>query len=86
MTSISIDIESYSSANLAKSGVFHYCEAEDFEILLFGYSIDDSEVRVIDLAQGEKIPKKILEALTDNRIIKWAFNATFERICLSLVI
>ena len=83
MTSISIDIESHSSANLAKSGVYHYCEAEDFEILLFGYSIDDSKVRVIDLAQGEKIPKKILEALTDDHIIKWAFNATFERICLS---
>ncbi|NLX81338.1 MAG: DNA polymerase [Proteiniphilum sp.] len=83
MKSISIDIESHSSANLAKSGVFHYCEAEDFEILLFGYSIDGSEVRVIDLAQGEKIPNKILEALTDDHIIKWAFNATFERICLS---
>lgn len=58
ITSISCDVETHSSVNLAKSGVYRYCEAEDFEILLFGYSIDDSEVRVIDLAQGEKIPKK----------------------------
>ena len=83
MNYLSIDIETYSSINLAKSGVYRYCEAEDFEILLFGYSVDGSEVKVVDLAQGEKIPKNIISAIYDDGIIKWAFNATFERICLS---
>jgi DNA polymerase len=83
ITSIFCDIESYSSINLAKSGVFRYCEAEDFEILLFGYSVDGGKVQVVDLARGEKIPKKIVEALTDAGVVKWAFNAAFERICLS---
>jgi DNA polymerase len=80
---LNVDIESYSSENLAKSGVFRYCEAEDFEILLFGYSIDGGDVQVVDLARGEQIPKYILEALTDASVEKWAFNAAFERICLS---
>jgi len=83
MKHLNVDIESYSSENLAKSGVFRYCEAEDFEILLFGYSVDGGPVQVVDLARGEKIPHEILQALTDRRVIKWAFNATFERICLS---
>lgn len=83
ITSIFCDIESYSSTDLSKSGVFRYCEAEDFEILLFGYSVDGGEVQVVDLARGEKIPKRILEALTDASVVKWAFNAAFERICLS---
>ena len=83
MKHLNVDIESYSSENLAKSGVFRYCEAEDFEILLFGYSVDGGEVQVVDLARGEKIPKRILEALTDASVVKWAFNAAFERICLS---
>jgi len=83
MKHLNVDIESYSSENLAKSGVFRYCEAEDFEILLFGYSVDGGEVQVVDLAQGEKIPHEILEALTDASVEKWAFNAAFERICLS---
>ena len=83
MNYLSIDIETYSSINLAKSGVYRYCEAEDFEILLFGYSMDGGEVKVVDLARGEKIPKNIIRAISDDGIIKWAFNATFERICLS---
>lgn len=80
---ISFDIETYSSTDLIKSGVYRYCEAEDFEILLFGYSVNEGEIKVIDLANGQKIPKNIIDALQNDRVIKWAFNATFERICLS---
>lgn len=80
---IHIDIETYSSADLSKSGVYRYTEAPDFEILLFAYSIDAQEVNVVDLASGEKIPNEILQALRDPLITKWAFNAHFERICLS---
>lgn len=83
MKTLEIDIETFSSINLSKSGVYRYVEALDFEILLFAYSIDGGDVKVIDLAMGEKIPKEILDALTDPNIIKWAFNANFERICLS---
>ena len=83
MKNISIDIETYSSADLAKTGVYRYVESPDFEILLFGFSVDGGEVKVIDLAAGEKIPKEIVSALTDESILKWAFNASFERICLS---
>ncbi len=83
MKSISLDLETHSSENLQKSGVYRYTESDDFEILLFAYSIDGGEVQVIDLACGEKIPPEILDALTDDAIEKWAFNAAFERICLS---
>src|SRR5690554_2477385 len=83
MQYLGIDLETYSSVNLLKGGVYRYCEAEDFEILLFGYSVDGGEVKVVDLARGEKIPKNIVSAIYDDGIIKWAFNATFERICLS---
>ena len=83
MKTLSIDIETYSSVSLQKSGVYRYVEAPDFEILLFGYSIDGAPVNVIDLTSGEKIPEDILDALTDDTITKWAFNANFERICLS---
>ena len=83
MKSLSIDIETYSSVNLAKSGVYRYVEAPDFEILLFSYSVDGGAVQVIDLACGEKIPTDILGALTDESVTKWAFNAGFERVCLS---
>lgn len=83
MKYISIDIETYSSENLTKCGVYRYCEAPDFEILLFGYSVDGSEVKVIDFTAGEKLPKEILDALSDPEITKWAFNAQFERVCLS---
>lgn len=83
MQTLSIDIETYSDVNLSKCGVYKYAESPDFEVLLFGYSADGSEVTVIDLAQGERLPRKIIEALTDNTVIKWAFNANFERVCLS---
>lgn len=83
MKNLEIDIETYSSVNLQKSGVYRYVEADDFEILLFGYSIDGGAVMVVDLVSGEKIPKKIIDALTDENITKWAFNAQFERVCLS---
>lgn len=80
---LSIDIETYSSENLARCGVYRYVESPDFEILLFGYSTDGDKVRVIDLASGEKLPDEIREALTDSAVTKWAFNAQFERVCLS---
>ena len=83
MKKLSIDLETYSSVDLGKSGVYKYAESEDFEILLFAYSIDDGEVKVIDLANGEIITEEILSALSDERIEKWAFNANFERVCLS---
>ena len=83
MKSLSIDIETFSSVNLAKSGVYRYVEAPDFEILLFGYSVDGGAVQIIDLACGEKIPSDVITALTDETVTKWAFNANFERICLS---
>ena len=83
MKTISINIETYSDVNLAKCGVYKYAESPDFEILLFGYAVDGREVKVVDLAQGETIPKEILEALTDDAVTKWAFNANFERVCLS---
>ena len=83
MRTLSIDIETYSSVDLAKSGVYRYCEAPDFEILLFGYSADGGAVEVIDIAAGETLPPEIIDALTDEDVNKWAFNAQFERICLS---
>ena len=83
MENLSIDLETFSSVDLKKCGVYKYAESEDFEILLFGYSVDGSEVKVVDLAQGETIPDTVLSALTDETVIKWAFNAQFERVCLS---
>ena len=83
MKNLSIDIETYSSTDLSKCGVYKYTENLDFEILLFGYAVDGGEVQVVDLAQGEKIPEKILNALTDDNVTKWAFNSNFERVCLS---
>lgn len=83
MENLLIDIETYSSADLSKCGVYKYAEADDFDILLFGYSIDHGEVKVVDLAQGEKLPEEVLAALTDKHITKWAYNAQFERVCIS---
>ena len=83
MKRLSIDLETYSSVDLGKSGVYKYAESEDFEILLFAYSINDGEVKGIDLASGEIIPEEILSALSDENVEKWAFNANFERVCLS---
>lgn len=83
MKNLSVDLETFSSVNLGKCGVYKYAESDDFEILLFGYSVDGSEVQVVDLAQGETIPEVVLSALTDETVTKWAFNAQFERVCLS---
>lgn len=83
MQYLSIDIEIYSSVNLQKAGVYKYAESPDFDILLFGYSVDGGAVQVIDLACTEKIPTEIVDALLDESVIKWAFNAQFERVCLS---
>lgn len=83
MKSLSLDLETYSDLNLAKCGVYKYAESPAFEILLFGYAVDGGPVQVVDLAQGESIPEEILDALTDDTVTRWAFNANFERVCLS---
>ena len=83
MKTLSIDIETFSSENLTKCGVYRYAEAPDFEVLLFGYSADGAPVKVVDLAAGETIPADVRSALTDPAVTKWAFNAQFERVCLS---
>ena len=72
MKTLSIDIETYSDIPLQKTGVYRYCESPNFEILLFGYSIDSGPVQVVDLACGEHIPKEVLAALEDDSVIKWA--------------
>lgn len=79
---LGIDIETYSSNDLSKGGVYKYVEAEDFTILLFAYSVNDSPVRVIDLACGEQIPDRIITALRDDKVLKTAYNANFERVCI----
>lgn len=83
MQTLSIDLETYSDQPLAKTGVYRYVESPDFEILLFAYSVDSGPVQQIDLACGEKIPSEVLFALEDDKVTKWAFNANFERMCLS---
>ena len=80
---LSLDLETYSSENLAKCGVYRYAEAPDFEVLLFGYSADGAPVKVVDLTAGETLPADVRSALTDPAVTKWAFNAQFERVCLS---
>ena len=83
MKCISIDIETYSDVDLSKCGVYKYSSSPNFEILLFGFSVDGGDVRVVDVACGEEIPAEILAALSDESVTKWAFNAMFERVCLS---
>ena len=80
---LEIDIESFSDVDLTKCGVYKYASAPDFEVILFAYSVDGGPVRQVDLASGEKIPAEIIAALEDDTVIKWAFNANFERVCLS---
>ena len=80
---LSIDLETFSDIDLAKCGVYRYVESPAFEILLFGGSVNGGDVMVYDLAQSEKISNEILAALTDSSVTKWAFNAAFERVCLS---
>ena len=83
INTLEIDIESFSDVDLSKAGVYRYSESPNFEILLFGYSVDGGDVKVADLACGEKIPAEIMSALEDETVEKWAYNAQFERICLS---
>ena len=83
MKTLSLDLETYSSVDLGKSSVYRYAESPDFDILLLGYCVDGGEVQVVDLAQGEQVPPEVIDALTDARVCKWAFNAQFERVCLS---
>ena len=83
MKTLSIDLETYSSADIGKTGVYRYSESPDFEILLFGYSIDGAPVQLVDLTCGERVPEEVRDALSDPSVTKWAFNASFERICLS---
>ena len=80
---LSLDLETYSSIDLAKCGVYKYAESPDFEILLFAYSVNERPVQVVDVACGEEVPEEILAALTDDSVEKWAYNAQFERVCLS---
>lgn len=83
MKTLSIDLETYSSADIGKTGVYRYSESSDFEILLFGYSIDGAPVQLVDLTCGERVPEEVRDALSNPSVTKWAFNASFERICLS---
>ena len=83
MKELSIDLETYSDVDISKCGAYKYAESDNFEILLFGVSVDGSPVKVYDLACGDTVPEEILAALSDENITKWAFNASFERICLS---
>ena len=83
MKILSIDLETYSSEDISKTGVYRYASADDFEILLFGYAVDGGEIHVVDLAMGETIPQDVIVALQDDSVIKTAFNANFERVCLS---
>ncbi len=83
MKTLAIDIETYSSVSLQKAGVYAYAQSPDFEILLFGYAWDNGPVEVIDMAQGQKLPQELQNALYDPEILKTAFNASFERTCLS---
>ena len=80
---LSLDLETYSSVDLTKCGVYKYAESPDFEILLFAYSVNEEPVQVVDVACGEKVPEEILAALTDGSVEKWAYNSQFERVCLS---
>jgi DNA polymerase len=83
MRTLFADVETYSSIDLAKCGVYAYCGSPDFEVMLFGYSADDGEVKVVDLMAGEELPPEVLSALTDDSVTKWAHNAAVERVCLS---
>ena len=84
MKKLMMDIETKSNIDLAKAGVYRYADSPYFDLLLFAYSVDDNPVQVVALASGEQLPKEILNALTDDRIQKHAFNASFERVCLSV--
>lgn len=81
---MSLDLETRSSVDITKSGVYKYAESPDFEILLFGVSVNGGPVAVYDLARGDNVPEEIIKALSDDSVTKWAYNASFERVCLSV--
>jgi hypothetical protein len=83
MRELFIDIETFSPVNLATTGLYPYADHEDFEVLLLGYSINGGPVEVVDLANGHQLSDTVLATLVDPHVVKWAFNAAFERICLS---
>ena len=83
MDVLNIDIETFSSVDIAKAGLYKYAQSHDFEILLFAYSLNGSDVKVVDLAQGEKIPNEIAEKLNDGKTLLRAYNAAFEWYCLN---
>jgi DNA polymerase len=83
MKTISLDIETYSSTDITRSGVYLYAESDDFEILLLSYSIDGGDIKTVDLASGDVIPEEIITALASDEVDHWAYNSSFERICLS---
>ncbi|MDY5936944.1 MAG: hypothetical protein SPJ26_07525, partial [Collinsella sp.] len=83
MRSLACDIETFSPVQLAKAGVYPYAKDPEFDVLLFGYSVDGGPVEVVDLASGETLPGEVLAALVDPGVVKWAHNAAFERVCLS---
>ncbi|NLD60234.1 MAG: hypothetical protein GX647_11330, partial [Clostridiales bacterium] len=83
MKHLALDLETFSSIDLKKSGLYRYAESPDFEIFLFGYCVDGGDVHVVDVASGEAVPPEILSALTNNSVTKWAYNSAFERVCLS---
>lgn len=83
MRELSIDIETFSSVDIGKAGLYKYVQSEDFEILLFAYAFDNEQVKIIDLAQGEQLPDELVTALSDNSTIKTAYNAAFEWYCLN---
>lgn len=81
---MSLDLETRSSIDITKAGVYKYAESLDFDILLFGVSVNGGPVAVYDLASGDKVPEEIIKALSDDSVTKWAYNASFERVCLSV--
>ncbi len=83
MQKLSIDIETYSDVDLIKCGVYKYADSPNFEILLFAYSVDDGEVKIVDFVNGEQLPAEIVSAIKSDTVIKTAYNAQFERVCLS---
>ena len=83
MKTLSIDTETFSDIDLSSCGVYRYAQSSNFYVMLFGYSVDGDEIQVVDLMAGQEIPDDILEALTDSNVTKWAYNAAFERVCLS---
>ena len=82
-SAIHLDLETYSSVDLTKSGLYRYCESHDFEILLLSYAFDGGVIQTVDLASGEKVPRCVIDAVLDENVLVWAHNSSFERICLS---